>query len=388
MKPPVASALRSLAVPPALVLALALCGTVLAACARPGTTAPPAGPANFPELTIRGDDAPNGIYDPSVEYGRDGTGWLAYSAVKAGPDGEVHTRIARSDDRGRTWTRVADVNRPAPVAVRLPNGISVNGRWWHEVPTLVHDPDDRGRAWKLFWHRYVARMPHRNPDDRLFAFGWIAYRHAPSPAGPWSDEVALIGAGPFPLAPHATRFKIGDLHPALERYIVLTEPGSLYHRGVLYLSLQAARAPQPGRAEHDIVLIASDDHGERWRHVAVVLEAGEARAFGGDFFTGSSLVVEDGRTFLLLSLELHGKPSLQHRGTVVFEFADIGRGTLKRGPDGRPRLIKRIDARLAGGGQSDYDAQNTGGGIIMPQFDLRNLPRAFRLFNTGQRIVD
>jgi hypothetical protein len=283
--------------------------------------------------------------------------------------------------------RVVDVNRSEAVAARMPNGATVSGKWWHEVPTLVYDPGDRGREWKLFWHRYVARMPHGGPDDRLFAFGWIAQRHAPSPAGPWSDEVALIGAGPFPLAPYATRFKIGDLHPELKPYIVLTEPGSLHHRGVLYLSLQAARDPQRGRAEHDIVLIASDDHGERWRHVAVVLRAEEAAAFGGDFFTGSSLVTEAGRIFLMVCPELH-RPGAQHRGTLVFEFADIARGALRRAPDGKPILVKRIDPRLAMGGQSDYDEQNINGGIIMPQFDMRNLPRAFRLFNTGQKIVE
>ena len=344
--------------------------------------------AEFQELTVRGDDAVNGIYDPSLEYGSHGTGWLAYSAVRGGRNAQVQTRIARSDDRGRTWTRVNDVNRSEPVTVQMPNGHRVQGNWWHEVPTLVHDGADRAKPWKLFWHRYVARTPHRNPKDRLFAFGWIAYRHAPSPAGPWSQEIALIGAGQFPLAPYRTQFNIGDLHPDLRAYVVLTEPGSLYHRGRLFLSLQAVPNPKLAPKQHDIILLASDDHAESWRYVALVLRGEEARAFGGDIFTGSSLVAEAERTFVLVCPERLGDPQNGHRGTLVFEFEDINRGTLKRAADGTPKVIKRIEPRLAKGGQSDYDTQNTEGGIVMPQFDRRNLPRAFRVFNTREKIVD
>lgn len=360
-----------------------------------GTARSPAGvtlafpAANFAELEIRNEDAPNGIYDPSLEFAADGTGWLAYSAVYGGPQAEIRTRIARSDDRGRTWTRVADANVPEAVTARMPDGSQTVGKWWHEVPTLVHDPGDPGREWKLYWHRYISRIPHTGPDDRLFQFGWIAYRHARSPQGPWSEEVALFGAGPFPLAPYQTRFKIGDLAPELRPYIALTEPGSLFQRGEIYLSLQAVRDPTlPGGVKADTILIASSDHGERWRYVNVVLRSEEAAAFGGDFFTGSSLVTENGRTFLLVCPEKVGAPSgTEHRGTLIFEFDDIARGTLRRASDGRPLLIKRIDPQLAMGGQSDYDAQNSGG-ILMPQFDSGNLPRAYRVFVTGARIVE
>ena len=47
---------------------------------------PPTDEAPWSEIFIEGEDAPNGIYDPSMEYGPDGVGWMAYSAVKAGKD--------------------------------------------------------------------------------------------------------------------------------------------------------------------------------------------------------------------------------------------------------------------------------------------------------------
>lgn len=345
--------------------------------------APPA----YERVVIVGDDAPNGNYDPSVEYDADGVGWLAYSAVTAGKQGEVATRIARSPDQGRTWTRVADVNAPSPARAPLPGGKTLKGKWWHEVPTLVHDPGDAGREWKLYWHRYISRIPHRNERDRMFAFGWIAARHAPSPKGPWSEETALIGAGPFPLAPFAASFRIGALHPDFQKYVVLTEPGSLHHDGRLYLSLQAVRDPKLGLNKHDIIMISSADHGRSWKAAGTILTAEEAKQFGATWFTGSSLVAENGRLFLMACPEVAGAGLKAHRGTVVFEFEDIDRARLRRDKAGVPIVIKRLNPERSMGGQSDYDSGNRNGGIIMPQLDMKDAPRAFGLFNTGQTIV-
>lgn len=341
---------------------------------------------NYTELIIIGENAPNGFYDPSLEYSPDGVGWMSYSAVALGKLSEVQTRIARSSDQGASWKHVTKINNASNETVTLPGGKIVKGKWWHEVSTLVFDPSDTGKEWKLYWHRYLSRIPHRNEQDRLFAYGWIAYRHASSPLGPWSEETALIGAGPFPLAPYTSKFKIGDLDASLKKYIVLTEPGSLQHNGRLYLSLQAVRDPKLGTNKHDIILLASNDHGETWEHVAVILTAEDAKSFDADWFTGSSLVIEDNRIFLMVCPEI-ANHATGHRGTIIFEFEDITRGSIKRSFDGKPKVIKQLAPRISMGGQSDYDAQNVNGGIVMPQFDLKNLPKAFRLFNTKEKIT-
>jgi hypothetical protein len=44
--------------------------------------------------------------------------------------------------------------------------------------------------------------------------------------------------------------------------------------------------------------------------------------------------------------------------------------------------------QLASGGQSDYDEHDTYGGIVMPPFDLANLPRPWRIYNTRVWIVE
>lgn len=370
--------MRSLLLPSAVSL--------LAACAAepPG---PPPSALPYTELVIAGEAAPNGIYDPSVEYDASGTGWLAYSGVRAGPQGEVETHIARSDDKGASWKHVTTVNTVSPASAVLPDGKRITGKWWQEVSALVHDPGDPGREWKLYWHRYITHMPHRTDEDRLFAFGWIATRHAPSPEGPWSEETALIGAGPFPLPPFETEFKIGDLGPDYANYIVLTEPGVLHHQGILYLALQAVRDPALGLHKHDIILISSADHGHTWTGAGKPLTAEAAAAFGATWFTGPSLAVEKGRVFLLVCPETASAGMQGHGGTLVFEFEDLAAGTLRKDASGAPRVIKRLDPTLSLGGQADYDEQNAAGGVIVPQFDMANLPRAFRIYNTGEGLA-
>ncbi len=359
------------------------CLTVAAGCQETGTASAAAARPSLREFRVAGEDAPNGQYDPSLEYDRDGVGWMSYSTVdiKRG----VGTAIARSDDHGRTWKRVTVVNRPIPGKARTPEQGEASGAWWHEVSTLVHDPTDRGREWKLFWHRYFSKMPHRTAEDRVLIHSWIATKTAHTPAGPWSKETCLLGTGPFPVAPNRARVKLSALHRDVADVIILTEPGSLCRDGVIYLSLQAHHRANPLRP--DTVLIASRDHGRTWKYLGTPLRAGEARAFGGDAFTGSSLAVEKKRAFLLVCPEIFGKPLTGHRGTVVFEFEDVARGLLRRDAAGKPIPVRRVAPRLAKGGQADYDERNTAGGMVFPQFDIKHMPRPWRLFNTGLRLA-
>ena len=367
--------------------AAALAALIAVICA-PQASRADTDPAPFKELNVRGETAPQGIYDPSIEYAPDGTGWLAYSAVTAGPRSTVETRIARSVDGGRTWVRAGRVNSASPAEAHLPKEGRITGAWWHEVPTLAHDPGDKGREWKLFWHRYLARYPYQGDDDRMFALGWIAMRWAASPEGPWSKEIPLIGAGPFPFGMSNTRFKIQSMGPDFAPYIVLTEPGALAHKGRLYLVLQAFRLPREGQPHsHDIVLLRSDDHGQTWHGIGRLLAAEEARAFGAKWFTGPALGVQDGRVFLMVTPEMTGRGELDHNGTLVLEFDQLDHGTLRRGADGKLKVIKRLLPTLAKGGQADFHESHPGG-MVVPQVDLRNLPRAFRIFETGQRLID
>jgi hypothetical protein len=384
-----------------IVLALAgLVGLVIFAHAHSSVSAPlaqlrqTAGEVRYVKLLPQGDQVQGGIYDPSVAYTADGSvGWLAYSSITGDfkPVGPyVNTHLARSTDGGAHWQFVEALNTATDATVVTDDGKRLSGVWRYEVPSLVHDPTDpdAGARWKLFAHRYfwTARQ------DRMVAYGWITLRTAADPGGEWSAELPLFGAGERPLAPyHHAHVDVNTLDNSLRGTLAYTEPGALANDDRLYLSLTALK-PSLWGPLHDIILLASDDHGKSWRFISTLLTRKDAVATGCEFFDGSSLAEDDGRFFLLAAPMLR-KTNEVHLGTVAIELESLANGILKR--DAQHALV--IAAYFApqpgifsgpGAGQSTYDSRNNSGGLLMPQFNLRAYPEVFQIYQTGRRIVN
>ncbi len=352
---------------------------------------------SYEKITITGETARNGVFDPSVEYDKDGTtGWMAYSAVEE--PGQVHTHIAKTTDNGKTWKFVFNVNPSKHDAITY-KGKNIEGIWRNEVPTLVYDPDDADKEWKLLWHKYFVKPPFRG-KDRMFLYGWIAYRYARDPKGPWSDETALFGAGTFLPAPYKVEHNLNAIHPDQKHAAAYTEPGTLYKNGILYLALQVHIVKKrflrkPGNISK-IILISSEDHGETWQYRGVLVDEDDAQHFGYLRLVAPSLVEEKDRTFIFLS-PFRPLP-VDHDGTYIFEFEAISKSRLKR--DKRNRLIvhKYLPPSIEGdninAGESDYDEHNSGGGIIMPQIDVnKGIDKKsltvldFQMYNTNEGII-
>jgi len=345
------------------------------------------GEVTYHPLTIEGDPTGDnyGIYDPSIEYSRDGTvGWLLYSSVTGEykPVGKyVHTCLAKSIDHGRTWTYVGRINTSADATLDLGDGKTLAGAWRYEVSTLVRDDGAPEGDWKLFVHKYFW-SPKK---DRMFAYGWIAMRTARDPAGPWSAEIPLFGAGKNPPAPyHETRVDLNSLHADLRHQVTYSEMGSLSHDGILYLSIGAMWILGPDK----IVLIRSRDHARTWEYVRTLATRDDAKALGYGWLDGSSLTEDHGRFFLLAT---PGSHKLMHDGTIVFEFESLDQGALKRDSDGHLAIAAYFPPQGSilsgpGAGQSDYDEHNTAGGLIMPQFNLHKYPHVFQIFSTGRML--
>lgn len=344
-----------------------------------GTDQPPESPTSvssqpvrYERLAIRGEDIGANIFDPSLEYEEGSTtGWLAYTDVEgdAFPIGPLHhTNIARTEDAGETWTLITRANESQTGSLTDNKGKKHIGAWAYEVPALVHVPDDPQAPWKLYTHRYFWTK-----DERLAAFGWISFREALHPSGPWSAETALFGTKFTPFAPFQTEISVADLDRSLSDIVALSEPGVLYRDGVIYLSLTGLKPDGPDR----IFLLASDDFGKNWRFVSNLITRKDARLLGARRYDGSSLVEVGGDVFLLASPERNG---LLHDGTTVFRFSEIETGALER-QRSTPIIFNHIFAQSdtmrgdnRGGGQSDYDEGNTFGGVLFPQIDSDNLP--------------
>lgn len=338
---------------------------------------PPAVPASYAELFVAGDPNAN-IYDPSVEY-EDQVGWLAYTSIDFSMPPLLHTEIARSDDRGLNWRRTVRANASFAAQLTETNGNVVSGVWRYEVASLVHVPDDIAAPWKLFTHRYFWSPQ----GDRLFQYGWIALRTANNPDGPWSAEVPLFGTNFTPVAPFSARLSVGDLDPSLADLLVITEPGTLYHQGVLYLSLSGASSSD---GVDRIFLLASDDFGASWRYVGTPIARSDAQALSAQRYDGSSLVAFGGDIYLLATPERGG---FVHDGTDIFVFEDIATGTLRQA-NGAPEVVNHIARQPAlvsefGAGQADYDEANVAG-VLFPQRD-ENGSHIFHIFQTGRDIL-
>ena len=360
---------------------------------------------NYERITIVGETANKGVYDPAIEYNRDGSvGWLVYSALESPDDRRnllpvpktIATHLAKSTDNGKTWEFISELNPSAEATVTI-NGKTIKGVWWNEVPTLVHDPDDPGREWKLFWHKYFAipkpyfRFPVRAKGNliRVPQYMWIAYKYAKTPEElATAKEVILFGAGKLPVAPYKAEHNLNEIisWPEAKAY---SEPGSLYNDGVLYLSLSGFTGPD---VKHDkLFLLATFDHGRTWKYVGNLIDYNDAANLDYIRFTGSSLVEENGRFFLLVApvkLKNNGGVPL---GTYVFEFEDISKAKLKRDKRGNLvvyKYLKRSLPKELNSGQSDYDKYNTYGGIIMPQGDLSSAPAYAQIFNTKEGIIN
>jgi len=376
-------------------------GFLLAGNHKSAAQATAAGRPSYERIKIIGEAANKGVFDPAIEYNTDGAvGWMIYSALESPVDTPanvpipkyVHTHLARTTDGGKTWTFVGRINESVEDTVVL-KGRTISGVWWHEVPTLVHDPDDRGREWKLFWHKYFAIpkfyfdfpvLPKLNLL-RIKEYMWIACKAAASPEElAAAEETALFGSGQFPLPPYGAVHDLDKLHPDLRKNNWYSEPGSLYKGGVLYLSLSGGAVGDVRR--HRTFLLSSHDHGRTWQYTRMLTDARDASDYGCKILTGSSLVEEKDRVYLLISPVGHNG---MYRGAYIFAFDDIGRGTLRRDDHGKLIPIKYLKRSLFGpwhAGQGDYDEHNVYGGIVIPQADVFSAPAMGQIFSTRQRI--
>jgi len=334
----------------------------------------------FRPIKVIGDPQQNGIFDASVEYGRGKTGWLAYSRV--GLPKYVSTHLARSTDRGKTWRYVKTINKSFDHSLKIRRR-NLPGVWRYETSSLLYDPGDiPARRWKLFVQRYFNTPPHKSKNS-LFGAGWIEVRTARNPAGRWSKPKCLFGK----IAKHCG-LNINSLHPDLRAASFYNEIGSLYHEGIIYLSLDASATPSGlGKwRKRKIVLVASGDHGKSWRFVGTLTNFRDAKALGYLTLTGSSLVKQGNRLYLLATpsgARGFGKKNRAHDGTFIIEFADIHRAALMRNAAGKLVINRHIKPTFHSGGLSDYHEKNTAGGIVFSEINPKSPPDVFKSYSTA-----
>jgi hypothetical protein len=326
-----------------------------------------------------------GIFDPSVTLDPgNGRLWMSYSAVEASVSWPtqnvdvVATRLAYSDDNGKTWTDSAtvvsnflDVNLPlAP-----PNDA---GTWINEVSQLIYDPGAvAAEKWKILWHHYLLVN-----GSRRFEHGWIAMKMASKPEDlAAAPEIKLFAGYLYDssnnTAGGTSRSPVGGppqiqldtaLNPALNT-CVFTEPGMYASSGALYMSLQCEHLADSNRL---IVLLkctspCNTGSAVSWSYLGTVLQKSDATAFGFDSgFAASGMFASAGSVYLVVTpAQTGGAPFPDYySGCRVFKFSDIDSALLQK-IGSQLTLIGSVDGTAGSfNGACNYHASASKSGML------------------------
>ena len=316
-------------------------------------------------ITFAGVGA-HGIFDPSVA--RDpasGRIWMSYSAVDPSATWSqnvnvVSTRLAYSDDNGKTWTGSsggAIINNYSDVTLSLA-GQSTAGTWVNEVSQLVYDPNAiAGERWKILWHHYLTIS-----NIRHFEHGWLGMKSASTPeglaaapevklfAGYLYDSVNNTAAGnsgsPVGGAP---QLQLDTAFPALSN-CAFSEPGMYASGSAVYLSLLCVKISSLSPvtiSDHPIVLLkcsGSCATGSNWSYVGTVLQDSNAAAIGYDTgFSASGLFESGGSIYLVATpVKTIGAPWPDYySGCRVYRFTNIDSAQLQTSGS-QPALIGSV----------------------------------------------
>ncbi|CAN5184634.1 hypothetical protein BH11MYX1_BH11MYX1_05260 [soil metagenome] len=333
-------------------------------------------PATTTELTVAGETAARGIFDPSIVYpAAAAVGVMAYSAV---PDQlTIRTHIAGSTDHGASWTYAAEANAPEPVvraadALEWPGGRCV-GNLISEVSSLIYDADDpdASHRWKLFAHRYLVGAG----VALHYRVGTITLQTAAQPQGPWTAPQKLIGwAGPSAYSSTGVVTNASML-PGMADCIALTEPGALWLPNALDLAVGCVY--NDGAVKIRIELLRSPDHGASWGRVGTLVGPSDATpCFGAPAnLNAPNLFLADGHEFVSAT----PSDAIGYHGCLVFAIDDIGAGHVARDATDRAIVQRALTASQFDGGCTFSEG---GGGYLIDMGFVQDV-RTFRIFAPG-----
>ncbi|MDP2205737.1 MAG: hypothetical protein Q8K65_05465 [Alphaproteobacteria bacterium] len=280
-------------------------------------------------IAISGSPVYAGLLDPSVAS--NGTNRImAYTSVSLLANGSFGTEVMLS--QGQTncmhWTPLTSKMELRPDTLIGPDLLTpvAHGAWRAETPSLVYDPADAGREWKLFAYRYF--WSGSAPLARLYSV--IVMRYASNPLdADWSREQWILSANDkAPPEPYAnlTATKLNPLHPDLLDVYFYARPSVVNVDNVLVMSLSAF---VQGKDSPDrIILLASTDHARSWRYLGTALRERDLAGMGAfTRLTGGSLFMKDKTMYLSAMLGTEDSDAV---GAHILEFENASTASLRR----------------------------------------------------------
>lgn len=352
-----------------------------------------------PPLTVE-NITPNtiGILDPAVAF--DGQRhFMAYTAVTppAGNTKDLRTEIYFAYDKKPThctsWRQISTPFQTRGEMLLGPDGKTpvTSGIWRIETPSLVYDPDDKGKEWKIFAYKYFWA----GKTDLARLYGAIVYRYTAEPLNTdgWSTEQWVLSASeqspPFPYS-QIVETKLSELHPSLEDVYFYARPSVVYIDKTLVMTLSAfvMNKQTPDR----VIMIASKDHGRTWHYLGTPLRDSMLPGIKTDtgsynILQGASLLLNDGVPFLAA---VFGNDHIEAAGTFVFGFDNISKAILVNDKAGNPLLLNHIQLSSAvptnvGGGFAAYHDACKESGVISSE--MSGVRKQYSIFRTEKPLL-
>ncbi len=307
----------------------------------------------------------------------------------------VATRLAYSDDNGKTWTGSSSgavISNYLDVSLPLasPNDA---GTWINEVPQLLYDPGAiSAERWKIIWHHYLIIN-----GDRRFEHGWVAMKTASTPEGLASaPEIKLFSAAFYDSGNDTvgggSRSPLGGaplialdtaLNPELNTCL-FTEPGMYASNDALYLSLQCAHLSDSSQL---IILLkcaspCNMSSAASWSYLGTVLRPADAAALGFDTgFAAPAMFESGGSIYLAVTpAQTSGAPwASYYSGCRIFRFADIDNALLEM-TGSQPTLVGSVDGTPGSfNGACGYHASASESGMLYSEVNT-SVTDKFQIF--------
>lgn len=216
------------------------------------------------------------------------------------------------------------------------------GVWRVETPSLVYDPQDKGREWKLFAFKYFWDREEKYQLGMAQRYSMIVYKTSNDPTKGWSEEKWLFSAAPdYPPPPYQELIllHLDKLSPSLQDIFSYARPSVVLKDGVLFMTLSAF---DKDMKLDRIVMISSSDHGNSWAYAGAPLQKADLAALGSGYMgiSGASLFLKGGQLYLAAAFAGDKTAS---RASFIFAFDDPAQGALKRDPQtGAALVVNRV----------------------------------------------
>jgi hypothetical protein len=278
--------------------------------------------------------------------------------------------------------QVAESTQEEIVAEDGTSQIDPAGTWWMEEPSLVYDPDDPGKEYKLFYYKYLWLGGDEKAKGMSRIFGMIAYRYSSAPeARQWSTESWILsakarttGTNAFhgnPPDPYNSliQYHLDEMDPSLKDMWFYARPSVARHDNVLYMTLSGFT--QMGTIPEKVILLSSPDHARTWHYVATILKSDDAPKVGPYTKMGGGTLIEKGGKMYFAAV--FGDDKVQGLGTFVIPFDDISKGVLQRDKIGAPLVVNhvpRVSVKPTelGGGYAAYNDACAGMGLYVSEY--------------------